>query len=95
MSKTCILLLIFKIQNYIFLAYLDGLHFQKVHGVNYSEIWIFISAACIIILVIISGIIVVHKKKRRKNSISSDMEFCEDQTPHRDVISYLLIKFNV
>ncbi|XP_025425141.1 uncharacterized protein LOC112694029 isoform X2 [Sipha flava] len=68
--------------------YLDGLLFQRVHGVSYSEIWIFITATCIIILVLITGIFIAHKKKRRKNSISSDrtdMAFCEDQTSHRDV----------
>ncbi|XP_060873305.1 uncharacterized protein LOC132947126 isoform X1 [Metopolophium dirhodum] len=68
--------------------YLDGLHFQRVRGVSYGEIWIFITATCIVILVLVTGVVVAHKKKRRKNSISSDrtnMAFCEDQTPHNDV----------
>ncbi|KAL5233607.1 hypothetical protein ACI65C_001017 [Semiaphis heraclei] len=68
--------------------YLDGLQFQRVRGVSYGEIWIFITGTCIIILVLVTGVVVAHKKKRRKNSISSDrtnMAFCEDQTPHNDV----------
>ncbi|KAF0772848.1 Uncharacterized protein FWK35_00002951 [Aphis craccivora] len=68
--------------------YLDGLQFQRVRGISYGEIWIFVTATCIIVLVLVTGIVVAHKKKRRKNSISSDktnMAFCEDQTPHHDV----------
>lgn len=82
---------VFEIQSSIFLAYLDGYHLQRVHGVNYGRIFIFITAACIVVLVLATGIILAHKKKRRKNSISSDrtnMAFCEDQTPGRDVNFY-------
>jgi len=78
----------------IFLAYLDGLHFQRVHGVTDGTIWIIITTACIIILVLTTGIAIAYEKKRRKNSISSDrtnMAFCEDQTSHRDVIIILYI----
>lgn len=79
-------------------AYLDGLQFQRVRGISYGEIWIFVTATCIIVLVLVTGVVVAHKKKRRKNSISSDktnMAFCEDQTPHHDVFIYFSMYYYI